>query len=836
MEMVKEILFTEEDIKKKVKELGKQITSDYKDKNLLLVGILKGAVPFMADLMRSIDLDLEYDFMDVTSYDGTTSLGEVRILKDISTKVEGKDILIVEDIIDTGLTLSYLTKIFQSREAKSVAISTLLSKPKRRKIDIHVKYIGYEIPDKFVVGYGMDYNEKFRGLPYIGVLDEDALRKWGCDILKKRMGGTLFYFVLILLLFATIRFFRPPNETVVNKSVTEFLEDLKADKVVAITMVEDTDSVAHVKLKDGSTFVTLIPDAATENIFKSYIQEKVANGDIKYNLEPTKVRPYYLDFIPSLLMIAVVVFIWYRLMQQNSGGGRMNSFGRSKARMVDKNSKKLITFKDVAGLVEEKEELGEIVDFLKNPKRFTEMGARIPKGVLLVGPPGTGKTYLSRAVAGEAGVPFFIMSGSDFVEMFVGVGASRVRDLFDNAKKNAPCIIFIDEIDAVGRRRGAGLGGGHDEREQTLNQLLVEMDGFGTNEGVIVMAATNRQDILDPALLRPGRFDRTVSVGRPDIRAREEILKIHSKGKRIGDDVDLRLIARRTPGFTPADLENLMNEAALLAARNGNVNISMEDVNEASIKVQAGPAKKSKIVSEKERRLTAVHESGHAIVSQFLPEEHPVHMITIIPRGQAGGFTAYAPEDDISFETKGSMEAQIVSLLGGRVAESLVLEDISTGASNDIERATQIARAMVTTYGMSERLGTINFDSGDNEIFVGRDLGRAKNYSERTAAEIDEEVARIINEAYIKCRDILRENMPKLLKLSDALLEKETIYRKEFLEIMEMEGYKTETSNSKTYGDDKVLTEELVEGKTIEEIYKEKKEEDSDKTEDKKDN
>ncbi len=836
MEMVKEILFTEEDIKKKVKELGKQLTSDYKDKNLLLVGILKGAVPFMADLMRSIDLDLEYDFMDVTSYDGTTSLGEVRILKDISTKVEGKDILIVEDIIDTGLTLSYLTKIFQSREAKSVAISTLLSKPKRRKIDIHVKYIGYEIPDKFVVGYGMDYNEKFRALPYIGVLDEDALRKWGCDILKKRMGGTLFYFVLILLLFATIRFFRPPNETVVNKSVTEFLEDLKADKVVAITMVEDTDSVAHVKLKDGSTFVTLIPDAATENIFKSYIQEKVANGDIKYNLEPTKVRPYYLDFIPSLLMIAVVVFIWYRLMQQNSGGGRMNSFGKSKARMVDKNSKKLITFKDVAGLVEEKEELGEIVDFLKNPKRFTEMGARIPKGVLLVGPPGTGKTYLSRAVAGEAGVPFFIMSGSDFVEMFVGVGASRVRDLFDNAKKNAPCIIFIDEIDAVGRRRGAGLGGGHDEREQTLNQLLVEMDGFGTNEGVIVMAATNRQDILDPALLRPGRFDRTVFVGRPDIIAREEILKIHSKGKRIGDDVDLRLIARRTPGFTPADLENLMNEAALLAARNGDANISMEDVNEASIKVQAGPAKKSKIVSEKERRLTAVHESGHAIVSQFLPEEHPVHMITIIPRGQAGGFTAYAPEDDISFQTKGMMEAQIVSLLGGRVAESLVLEDISTGASNDIERATQIARAMVTTYGMSERLGTINFDSGDNEIFVGRDLGRAKNYSERTAAEIDEEVARIINEAYIKCRDILRENMPKLLKLSDALLEKETIYRKEFLEIMEMEGDKTEISNSKTYGDDKVLTKESVEGKTIEEIYKGNKKEDSEKSDDNKNN
>ena len=461
----------------------------------------------------------------------------------------------------------------------------------------------------------------------------------------------------------------------------------------------------------------------------------------------------------------------------------MSSFGKSKAKLINKDSKKLITFKDVAGLVEEKEELGEIVDFLKNPKRFTEMGARIPKGVLLVGPPGTGKTYLSRAVAGEAGVPFFIMSGSDFVEMFVGVGASRVRDLFEAAKKNAPCIIFIDEIDAVGRRRGAGLGGGHDEREQTLNQLLVEMDGFGTNEGVIVMAATNRQDILDSALLRPGRFDRMVYVGKPDIRAREAVLKVHSKGKKLAEDVDLRLIARRTPGFTPADLENLMNESALLAARNGNARITMEDVNEASIKVQAGPAKKSRVVSDKERKLTAVHESGHAIVSQFLPEEHPVHMITIIPRGQAGGFTAYAPEDDASFVTKGMMESQIVSLLGGRVAESLVLDDISTGASNDIQRATQIARSMVTTYGMSDRLGTINYDSGDNEIFVGRDLGRERPYSERTAAEIDEEVARIINEAYIKCRNILKENMPKLLRLSNALLEKETVYRKEFLEI-----------------------------------------------------
>lgn len=601
--------------------------------------------------------------------------------------------------------------------------------------------------------------------------------------MKRRMGGTIFYIVLILLLFATVKYFRPPAETVKEKSVTEFVQDLKENKVVAITMEEGTNKIAHVKLKDDTSFITLLPDSAYGDLFKSYIEEKVSSGDIKYNLQPTKVTPFYFELIPSFLMIGILVFIWYRIMQQNNGGGRMSSFGKSKAKLINKDSNKLITFKDVAGLVEEKEELGEIVDFLKSPKKFTQMGARIPKGVLLVGPPGTGKTYLSRAVAGEAGVPFFIMSGSDFVEMFVGVGASRVRDLFEAAKKNAPCIIFIDEIDAVGRRRGAGLGGGHDEREQTLNQLLVEMDGFGTNEGVIVMAATNRQDILDPALLRPGRFDRIVYVGKPDIRAREEVLKVHSKGKLLADDVDLKVIARRTPGFTPADLENLMNESALLAARNGENKITMEDVNEASIKVQAGPAKKSRVVSDKERKLTAVHESGHAIVSQFLPEDHPVHMITIIPRGQAGGFTAYAPEDDISFITKGMMEAQIVSLLGGRVAESLVLDDISTGASNDIQRATQIARAMVTTYGMSERLGTISYDSSDNEIFVGRDLGREKNYSERTAAEIDEEVARIINEAYIKCKKILKDNMPKLIRLSNALLEKETVYRKEFLEI-----------------------------------------------------
>ena len=613
--------------------------------------------------------------------------------------------------------------------------------------------------------------------------------------MNKKIGGAGFYIVLILVLVLTIKFFSPPVNTVDEKSFTEFVTELDKGNVKSVTLQNGVDSIASVKLKSDESFRTVIPKEAADTFYNDYLKEKSDAGELNVLSTPTKQTSFLVEWIPTLLMLGVLIFFWYKMMQQaGGGGGKMNSFGKSKAKLINKeDSKNLVKFKDVAGLEEEKEELGEIVDFLKNPKKFINMGARIPKGVLLVGPPGTGKTYLSKAVAGEAGVPFFIMSGSDFVEMFVGVGASRVRDLFENAKKNAPCIIFIDEIDAVGRRRGAGLGGGHDEREQTLNQLLVEMDGFGTNEGVIVMAATNRADILDAAILRPGRFDRTVYVGKPDVRARKAILEIHSRGKKLARDVDLEVIAKRTPGFTPADLENLMNESALLAARRNDSEISMEDVDEASIKVQAGPAKKSRVVSEKERKLTAVHESGHAIVSRLLPEEDPVHMITIIPRGMAGGFTAYLPEDDVSFMTKKKMEASIVSLLGGRVAESLVLDDISTGASNDIERATKIARAMVTQYGMSDRLGTINYDSSENEVFIGRDLGRSKDYSERTAAEIDEEVARIINEGYSKCKELLSDNLDKLLALSDALLEKETIYANDFEKIFNGEKLEEES-------------------------------------------
>ena len=630
--------------------------------------------------------------------------------------------------------------------------------------------------------------------------------------MNKKFGGAGFYIVLILVLILSIRFFGPPANVVEEKSFTEFVTELEKDNVKSVTLQNGVDSVASVKLKNDDSFKTVIPQEASDSFYKDYLKEKSDAGKINVVSSPTKQTSFLVEWIPTLLMFGFLIFFWYRMMQQAGGGGKMNSFGKSKAKLINKeDGKNLVKFNDVAGLEEEKEELGEIVDFLKNPKKFINMGARIPKGVLLVGPPGTGKTYLSKAVAGEAGVPFFIMSGSDFVEMFVGVGASRVRDLFESAKKNAPCIIFIDEIDAVGRKRGAGLGGGHDEREQTLNQLLVEMDGFGTNEGVIVMAATNRADILDPAILRPGRFDRTVYVGKPDVRARKAILEIHSRGKKLADDVNLEVIAKRTPGFTPADLENLMNESALLAARRGESAITMEDVDEASIKVQAGPAKKSRVVSEKERKLTAVHESGHAIVSRLLPEEDPVHMITIIPRGMAGGFTAYLPDDEISFMTKKKMEASIISLLGGRVAESLVLDDISTGASNDIERATKIARAMVTHYGMSEKLGTINYDSSENEVFIGRDLGRSRDYSERTAAEIDDEVTRIISEAYAKCKKLLSENLDKLLALSDALLEKETIYSKDFEKIFNGEKLDEESIDTNDSINEEDLSEEAKE-------------------------
>ena len=515
------------------------------------------------------------------------------------------------------------------------------------------------------------------------------------------------------------------------------------------------------------------------------ISENIEAGQLVVNQQ--EVSPIYniITLISPLFIVLVFLLFWFVLMNPNQGANKSVSFGKSKARLLNTNDAKTkVTFKDVAGIEEEKEELAEIVDFLKSPKKYTDMGARIPKGVLLVGHPGTGKTLLAKAVAGEAGVPFFIISGSDFVEMFVGVGASRVRDLFEQAKKNAPCIIFIDEIDAVGRQRGAGLGGGHDEREQTLNQLLVEMDGFAANEGVIVIAATNRPDVLDKALLRAGRFDRQIVVASPDVKAREEILKVHARKKKLADDVDLSTIAKNTAGFVGADLENILNEAALLAARRNATEIGMKEIEDAMVKVTMGPEKKSRVISEHEKKLVAYHESGHAITSRFLPTQDNVHEISIIPRGMAGGYTMYKPSEDKQFMSKTEMEEQIVSLLGGRVAEQLIIGDISTGASNDIERASKIARAMVTKYGMTEKLGAITYGNDQEEVFLGRDFTQQKNFSEETAGLIDEEVKKIVDTAYQRAVDILNEHMDQLHKVAGVLLDKEKIDGDEFEQIM----------------------------------------------------
>ncbi|WP_295584140.1 ATP-dependent zinc metalloprotease FtsH [uncultured Oscillibacter sp.] len=516
------------------------------------------------------------------------------------------------------------------------------------------------------------------------------------------------------------------------------------------------------------------------------VKEQSAKGIIKsYDYPPPESTNWLEVLLPWLLTAVVLAFMWYFMIARTQGGmgpDRMAKFGTARTRMLTDKDKK-VTFEDVAGADEEKEELQEIVEFLKDPKKYIALGARIPKGVLLVGPPGTGKTLLAKAVAGEAGVGFLSISGSDFVELYVGVGASRVRDLFEQAKKNSPAIVFIDEIDAVGRQRGTGLGGGHDEREQTLNQLLVEMDGFAANEGVVVLAATNRADVLDPALLRPGRFDRQVYVGLPDIRGREEILRVHVRGKPLAEDVDLRKLAQGTPGFTGADLENLVNEGALLAARKGHPYISMADLKEAEIKVIAGPEKRSRVIPPHERELTAYHEAGHAVVMHALPDHDPVNQITIVPRGQAGGMTISLPEEDRSYLSKRYMEDQIVALLGGRVAEKLCLGDISTGASNDIQRATQIARKMVASYGMSDEIGTVSFESGHDEVFIGRTMTQGRSYSEAVAAQIDREVQRVVGDAYHRCEEILKQQRDALDTVAKYLLEHETMERSEFLAV-----------------------------------------------------
>ena len=595
----------------------------------------------------------------------------------------------------------------------------------------------------------------------------------------KSLAMWLIIFIIFIVLISSII-----DNTENRLAYSELLSKVEAGEVKEIEISADKVK-ANVKLKNQN--VTKEVNIPSVEHLMSALEDSMKTGTIKVTEKSESLFVTILSLLTPFGILIIFFIFWFLFMNSGAQGGagsnKTMSFGKSRAKILNPTDKTKVTFNDVAGVDEEKEELEEIVEFLKNPRKFTEMGARIPKGVLLVGQPGTGKTLLAKAVAGEAGVPFFIISGSDFVEMFVGVGASRVRDLFEQAKKNAPCIIFIDEIDAVGRQRGAGLGGGHDEREQTLNQLLVEMDGFSANEGVIVIAATNRPDVLDKALLRPGRFDRQIVVSAPDVKAREEILEVHSRKKKLGEDVDLKLIAKNTAGFAGADLENVLNEAALLAARRNLEVIGMKEIEDAMVKVTMGPEKKSRVRSQKENKLVAYHEAGHAVVSRYLPTQDPVHQISIVPRGMAGGYTMYRPTEDKSFMSKTEMEENIVSLLGGRVAEKLILDDISTGASNDIERATKIARSMVTKYGMSDRIGAMMLGSSQEEVFLGRDFAQGKEYSEETASLVDTETKRIIDKAYEQAINILNTHIDKLHAVAKVLLEKEKIEGEEFDEI-----------------------------------------------------
>ncbi len=598
---------------------------------------------------------------------------------------------------------------------------------------------------------------------------------------KGKFGGIGFYLMLVVVIAAIYMLATSDTSDGTQYSYASFITDVNNNKVEEVVIRQNSE------VPTGTLIIAIKDEKKAERLYVSdvnEIQEILRDKGITYHLKDVERQSIWLTIIlPVGLCILVVVAFFFMSSRQAGGGGanaKMMNFGKSRAKLMDGSANK-ITFRDVAGLNEEKEELEEIVDFLKNPMKYTDLGARIPKGVILTGPPGTGKTLLAKAVAGEAGVPFFSISGSDFVEMFVGVGASRVRDLFEEAKKNSPCIVFIDEVDAVARRRGTGLGGGHDEREQTLNQMLVEMDGFGVNEGIIVMAATNRIDILDPAILRPGRFDRKVMVGRPDVQGRKEILNVHAAKKRIGDDVDLESLARTTAGFTGADLENLLNEAAINAAKKGRKYITNEDVNYAFVKVGIGVEKKSKIISEKEKKITAYHEAGHAILFHLLPDVGPVHTISIIPTGLgAAGYTMPLPEKDEMFNTRGKMLQDIIVDLGGRVAEELVFDDITSGASQDIKQATNTARAMVTKYGFSSKLGLVNYDSDNDEVFIGRDLAHTRPYGENVAGEIDKEVKNIIDDCYEKARNMINSHMEVLKKTADLLLEKEKVTREEF--------------------------------------------------------
>ncbi|KHM52017.1 cell division protease FtsH [Anaerovibrio lipolyticus DSM 3074] len=588
-----------------------------------------------------------------------------------------------------------------------------------------------------------------------------------------------FYLLIILVAISLIDYFSAKGPSKMEMNYSSFVQETNDGKVAKVVIVEN---IIKGTLSDGTEFTTVLPTYPSEN---SDIIKLLSDKNVDIKAENPPEPPWWSTLLSSVLPILLLVGVWFFIMQQSQGGGgKVMSFGKSRAKMSGGDKVK-VRFDDVAGADEAKQELEEVVEFLKHPGKFNQLGAKIPKGVLLFGPPGTGKTLLAKAVAGEAGVPFFSISGSDFVEMFVGVGASRVRDLFDQAKKNSPCIVFIDEIDAVGRQRGAGLGGGHDEREQTLNQMLVEMDGFAANEGIIIIAATNRPDILDPALLRPGRFDRQIVVDKPDVKGREAILKVHTKDKPVDKDVDLNVLARRTPGFTGADLSNLVNEAALLSARRDKKTIAMQEMEESIERVMAGPERKSKVMSDKEKKLTAYHEGGHTLVGMLLPNADPVHKVTIIPRGRAGGYTLMLPKEDRSYATRSELLDQLKTLLAGRVAEEVVLKEISTGAQNDIQRASQLVRSMITQYGMSPTLGPVAYgESRDHQVFLGRDINNQRNYSENVASDIDKEVRKYIEEAYEACRVLLTENIDKLHVIAEALIEKETLEAAELKELV----------------------------------------------------
>ena len=605
-----------------------------------------------------------------------------------------------------------------------------------------------------------------------------------------------FYLLIILIAISAIDYFSSRVAVKPEINYSELLRQVQEQNVKGVTIVENS---IKGQLADGTEFTTVAPN--DPNLINTLRDKGV---EIKAELPPQP--PWWTGIFSSLLPMLLLIGVWFFIMQQTQGGGnKVMSFGKSRAKLNSEENLK-VTFKDVAGADEAKQELEEVVEFLKYPKKFNDLGARIPKGVLLVGPPGTGKTLLAKAVAGESGVPFFSISGSDFVEMFVGVGASRVRDLFEQAKKSAPCIVFIDEIDAVGRQRGAGLGGGHDEREQTLNQLLVEMDGFAANEGIIIIAATNRPDILDPALLRPGRFDRQIVVDRPDVKGREEILKVHTKGKPIGDTVNLAVLARRTPGFTGADLSNLVNEAALLTARRDKKKIEMTEMEESIERVVAGPERKSKVISDKEKRLTAYHEAGHTLIGMMLKHTDPVHKVSIIPRGRAGGYTLMLPKEDRYYATRSELLDQLKTFLGGRVAEEVVLNEISTGAQNDLERASSLIRKMITEYGMSDVLGPITFGrKQDHQVFLGRDISRDRNYSEEVAHAIDKEVKKYMEEAYVECRKMLNENIDKLHLIANALIERETLEASELEQLMKTGSLDDNANGASENGENLVL-------------------------------